>query len=335
MPSAARLLIVTLLALLTRAADARDIYVNNRGGDDGATGHHAEFTADRSGPVRTIAKALRLAENGDRILLANTGRPYRESISFVGSRQGGTSLQRFVLQGNGAILDGSAPVPEGAWEHYRAGVFRFNPLKTECQQLFLKDRPLARVIANRFADAPPKLEPLEWTLHNGYIYFRVQHDRMPVDYDLSYAEKETGITLYHVQYVTIADLTVQGFQIDGINAFNSARFIHLVNVTCRGNGRSGITVGGASLVEVDRSLAGNNGVAQLLTEPLSVTRVVQSQLLSNTAPAWVDHGGKVSIDGQPVQGGLDDRKPDVPKSAARSGLQRTASRPPPLPNSSR
>lgn len=335
MQPAVRLLIATLLAVLARPADARDIYVDNRGGDDGATGRHEQYTADRAGPVRTITKALRLAQNGDRILLANTGKPYRESISLVGSRHGGTPVQRFVIQGNGAILDGSAPVPSEAWEHYRGDVFRFNPLKTEHQQLFLKDRPLLSVIASRFSDTPPKLEPLEWCLHHGYIYFRIERDRLLADYDLSYAEKETGITLLHVEYLTIADLTIQGFQIDGISAFNSARFINLVNVTCRGNGRAGVSVGGASLVDVERSVIGNNGIAQLLTEPWSQTNVRESQLLSNTAPAWVDRGGQVSIDGKPVQGGLDDRPPAAEKSAARSRPQRTASRPPPLPTSSR
>ena len=125
------------------------------------------------------------------------------------------------------------------------------------------------MIANRFADAPPKLEPLEWTLHNGYIYFR-QHDRMPVDYDLT-TPRRRPVSRCTTQYVTIVDLT-QGFQIDGINAFK-CRPVHppgqcdVSREWAKWNHG-----GGASLVEVDRSLAGNNGVAQLLTEPLSVTR---------------------------------------------------------------
>ena len=49
-----------------------------------------------------------------------------------------------------------------------------------------------------------------------------------------------GITLYKVRDVAIGDLTVQGFQLDGINAFDGAFDIQLSGVTCRGNGRSGI-----------------------------------------------------------------------------------------------
>jgi len=133
--------IVILLAVLARPAVGRDLYVNNQSGDDGATGHQPRVMPDRTGPVKTIVKALRLAQNGDRVVLAATGQPYRESVSFVGSRNGGTPSQRFVLQGSGAILDGSAPVPAYAWEHYRGAVFRFRPLNAEYQQLFFEDRP--------------------------------------------------------------------------------------------------------------------------------------------------------------------------------------------------
>ena len=309
--------IVILLAVLARPAVGRDLYVNNQSGDDGATGHQPRVMPDRTGPVKTIVKALRLAQNGDRVVLAATGQPYRESVSFVGSRNGGTPSQRFVLQGSGAILDGSAPVPAYAWEHYRGAVFRFRPLNAEYQQLFFEDRPLTRVFASRFADAPPKLDPRQWCLHNGYIYFCVERDKLPQDYRLTCAQKQTGITLFHVECLTIVNLTVQGFQIDGISAFNSARLVTLEGVTCRGNGRSGVSVGGASLVDLDRCVIGNNGMAQLLTEPLSETHVRQSQLFSNTAPAWVDRGGKVSIDGKAVQGGLDERKTASGKSSAQ------------------
>ena len=86
------------------------------------------------------------------------------------------------------------------------------------------------------------------------IYFCVESSKLPGDYNLSYARDPTGVTLFHVDYVLIADLTVQGFQLDGINLQNSARDVTIVDVTCRGNGRSGIAVGGASLVD-DPSVA--------------------------------------------------------------------------------
>lgn len=311
--SAAALL--TVLGALVCPAAAREIYVNNAIGDDGATGRTAGVNADRTGPVRTIAKALRLATTGDRIVLAKTDQPYRESAALVGSRLGGYPFAPLVIEGNGAILDGSAPVPSHAWEHYRKDTFRFRPPHLEYQQLFLGGHPVPRVGASRLVDQPPELKPLEWCLHGEHIYFCVEPDKLPEAYALSYAEKRTGITLFHVRDVAILDLTVQGFQLDGISAFNSARKVRLAGVTCRGNGRSGITVGGASVVDIEACLAGNNGLAQLLTLPMSETHVRNSELPGSTAPAWVDQGGRMYLGPRQVTGGLGEIKPDAPAAA--------------------
>ncbi len=310
----ARYLAATLLLTfsLAPAAAAKDLYVNNLTGDDAFSGRDARNRADGSGPVRTIVRALELASQGDRIILAKTEKPYRESITVSGSRHSGYSFQPFVIQGNGAILDGSTPVPDEAWEHYEGPVFRFQPPRLAHQQLFLNDRPVARVAGSRFSDSPPELEPLQWCLHGGHIYFAVEPEtfKLPKDYALSYAHRRVGITLYHVRRVGIVDLTVQGFQLDGISAFNSAQEVTIAGVTCRGNGRNGITVGGASQVLIDACLAGNNGDAQLLTLPCSETGIQNTVLLSNTGPGWVDQGGRVYIDGQRVEGGLEELVPE-------------------------
>jgi len=271
-----------LAALLigTIPAVARDIAVNNVEGGD----------------APTISAALRLACPGDRIVLANTGQPYRESISLVGSRLSGTSYEPLVLVGNGAVLDGSAPVPPDAWEHYENLVFRFRPPVPGNQQLFVYGRPAPYVPAMPETNLPPTLKPLQWSLAEGMIYFCVESSKLPSQYDLTYAARQTGITLYHVERVAIVGLVVQGFRVDGIQAANSAREIQIMNVTSRGNGRAGITVGGACQVTLEGCTVGDNRAAQLLTLPLSETHVYRSELLPLTAPAWVDQGGRVFME---------------------------------------
>ncbi len=270
------------------AAAARDIAVNNVDG----------------GAVTTISAALRLASPGDRIVIANTGRPYHESVSLAGNRLSGSSFGPLVLMGNGAVLDGSAPVPADAWEHYENLVFRFRPRVVGSQQLFVAGRPVPYVPAAPNSNLPPKLQPLQWSLVEGMIYFAVEASKLPSQYDVSYAAQQTGITLYHVQQVVITDLVVQGFRVDGIQAANSARDIQIINVTCRGNGRAGITVGGASQVAIERCTVGDNRSAQLLTLPLSETHVYRSELLPMTAPAWVDQGGRFFLGSKQLEGGL-------------------------------
>jgi hypothetical protein len=287
----------------------REIFVDNTIGDDRFAGQRPRSSTDLAGPVRTIAKALRLAGAGDIIVLAKTNMPYRESISLVGSRHSGTSREPFMIRGNGAVLDGTAPVPVTAWEPYKGPIFRFRPVLTGYQRLFLDARPAVQAPVGQSADAPPDLKPRQWCSVGGYVYFRVERTKLPADYQLTYSRQQTGITLYHVDYATIAELTVQGFQVDGISLPNSARHVSLMNVACRHNGRGGVTVGGASSAAIEDSRLGGNGEAQLLTLPYSETHLHNSQLLSDTAPAWVDQGGRVYRDAELLKGGLDEFHP--------------------------
>jgi hypothetical protein len=169
-----------------------------------------------------------------------------------------------------------------------------------------------RAIAAQGVKGPPDLQPRQWCSVEGQIYFCVEHNKLPDSYKLSYAQKQTGVTLFHVEKVRIVDLTVQGFQVDGINLSNSAREVLLSGVTCRGNGRNGLVVGGASSVAIRESLLGDNGQAQLLTLPYSETLLTKTHLLSNSAPGWVDQGGRVVIDGKREQGGKDERPQATP-----------------------
>jgi hypothetical protein len=317
-----------LCLLLAAAAAARDIYVSNIAGDDRFTGQSPEGRDDGSGPVHSIGRALRLAAPGDRIVLAKTDVPYRESISLVGSRHSGYPNAALTIEGHGAVLDGSAPVSPEAWKHFAGAIFRFEPPQKGFQQLFLDGKPAQRVPVSHLSDSPPKLDPLQWALQGGYIYFCVEPTKLPADYAISVAQRATGITLYHVERVAISDLVVQGFQIDGINAFNTARNVYLAGVTARGNGRSGVTVGGASVVEIDACLLGNNGQAQLLTLPQSEVFVHNSRLLGNTAPGWVDQGGKVFSGGDRLEGGRDELLPtDEEEAEAKPAAKEDAAEP--------
>ena len=80
----------------------RDLYVNNLTGDDQSTGETDQNISNHVGPVRSIKRAVALANFGDRIVLANTGVPYREQVSLQGANNSGSARFPFVLEGNGA-----------------------------------------------------------------------------------------------------------------------------------------------------------------------------------------------------------------------------------------
>ena len=287
-----RICILVAVSVPATAGWARDIYVNNAMGDDRNDGSAADVVGNRSGPYRTLSRALLATRTGDRVHVANTGQPYRESITLQGARQSGFPDAPFELVGNGAVLDGSQPVPPDAWSFVEGNLFRFQPPKTAFQMLYLDGKPVRRREA-RSPDDLGHLQPLEWCLYQQHVYFRGEANRQPQSYAMSFAGMQVGVTLYEVRHVIVRDLVIQGFQLDGVNAHDGVRETTLSALNCRGNGRSGISVGGASRVRIDACLVGNNGTAQVRTEGFSHTQVTGCDLVDGTAPRIVREGGRV------------------------------------------
>ncbi len=295
------ILFLLVVLAFTGEAAARDFFVNNAGGDDGQNGAAPDTRVQGSGPVRTIRRALQLARKGDRVILVNTGEPYREPIALQGGNHSGLGGRPFQLIGNGSVIDGSVPVPDDDWEHVRGEIFRFAPERKSHQQLFFSGQPLKRIAASPKALAA--LEPFQWTLLDRKIHVRVEPDRLPQSYGFAYAGHSAGITLYNVRDLIISDVTVQGFQLDGINAHDGVSNVTVRQSICRGNGRSGISIGGASRLRVEACLVGNNGTAQVRTEGYCKTWLVNCDLIGNTAPKVVREGGRVIIQNdEPVLG---------------------------------
>jgi hypothetical protein len=282
-------------AVLCAATSARDLYVDNVAGDDRNDGSVRTSSASGQGPCRTIARALREANTSDRIVLANSGEPYRESITLQAKRHSGTPERPFQLVGQGAILEGARDVPPRIWEHVHGDLFRFAPMRKAYQLLFLDGKPVRSVPSDPRSPQLPDLQPLESCYFERALYFRTEQGRMPQTYALTHSSLPTGITLYEVRNVVLSDLIVQGFQVDGINAQDSVYNTVLRDVRCRGNARSGISIGGASQVTIEGCLVGGNGLAQVRTEGHSHTRIVDSDLLDKSAPALVREGGQVDV----------------------------------------
>lgn len=289
------LLVCLFVFGLAASAMGRDIFVDNRNGDDRRNGSAPTPVGTVSGPVRTIAKAIRLCHGtGERIILINTGEPYREEVSVQGPGCSGTDVRPFEIIGNGAVLDGRATLVGGPWEHHRGDVFRIQPKFMSYQQVFLGDQLAVR--RQPVDGLPPDLKPLEWCLLNGYIYFRVEPGKLPDSYDISCCGLKTGITLYNVHDVVISDLTIRGFHLDGLNAHDNVRGTDVSGVTSIENGRSGFSIGGASRVRLENCTAAGNGAAQVRVEGFSITHLLENMLDGASAPTLVQEGGRVIVD---------------------------------------
>ncbi|MGI9518727.1 MAG: right-handed parallel beta-helix repeat-containing protein [Pirellulaceae bacterium] len=293
---AATALVVSMLSVDLRA---EDFYVNNIVGADTNNGKKSTDPSNNSGPFRTIARALRGAQRGDRVFVEKTTQPYYESLGVQGVRNSGTDYMPFSIISNGAILDGSQPVDPGAWEHYGGNVFRFMPRLKSHQQLYLDGKPAERVPARKHGFVPG-LEAGQWALTGGWIYFCVADGRIPGNYDLRYCAEQTGITLYEVDNVVIEGLVIQGFQLDGVNAHDAVTQTIVRQCNLRGNGRSGLSVGGAARLAVVESIVGANGAAQVRSEGYSQVFIENCRLIESrqTGPAMVNDGGRIAVDGK-------------------------------------
>ena len=276
-------------------AVARDLFVNNDSGSDSHSGLSATSAGGKQGPVRTIGKALQVAKKGDSIHISNTGVPYQESVSIQNSRNSGLVGKSFRIIGNGATLDGRKKISYDQWTAVGNQIFEFKPPRTSFFILYIDNRPATQVDVPAGASKLPQLEELQWCLFKRKVYFKPANRRLPDAFDVSYTHAQVGITLVDCQHIVIENLIVQGFQLDGINVHDNVFDAQLLEITSRGNGRSGISVGGASRVQIEACLLGNNGAAQLRTEGHSVTTLKNSDLIdtNSQAPAVVSDGGKI------------------------------------------
>lgn len=266
--SRASVWVAAILSLVTSVALARDIYVDNIGGDDRNNGSQAQGGAVDTGPLKTIARALWIAHAGDRIVLTKNAEPYREMVCLIGPRNSGFEETPFILEGNGAVIDGSGFINSEDWDHAFGDIFqvRFrymaNPLLLE------GDKPLPRLNVKSAADLK-NLQVGQWASFGGKVYFHPAPDRSLLTYPLAGAGMAAGITLFQVDNVVIRNVTVQGFRIDGITAPDAAEIVKLEKVISRANGRSGLSTSGTSKVIATDSQMIENGVVPVRMDAFS------------------------------------------------------------------
>lgn len=288
------------MAAVAGLGNARDLIVDNVGGSDAQNDRGLVPVPASFGPYRTIARAMKAAAPGDRLVLRKTDQPYRESFSLNGPAASGTAHYPFVIIGNGATLDGSVLAEQPEWEPVGEGLFCYLPTPPGYGLLLLQDDRLRRV---RF-EGPARLnelQPMQWTRSVGRFYLRPEAGLMPSQYPIQVTGQTTGITLYDVQHVEIRDLTVRGFRLDGINAHDRATEVRLVNVQCEQNGRSGVSIGGASRVRIEASRFVGNGEAQIRTEGMSHATLEGVQVGSASAPMLIRNGGIVVGLPEPIE----------------------------------
>ena len=255
MKAVAFLSVASILLNVAAAANAETYYVNNRTGADRNDGLVDTPLSNITGPVKSISQALKLASFADTIVIANTGVPYYDNLSFQGEKNSGDPFRPFRLIGNGATVTGAMVVPDGAWREAARDVWQVTPFRKGFFQLVRdgKALPEVRPQTGEKWDSIPDLAVDQWCSWNGSIYYRVERLTDPSTQRLSIARRSCGITVFAAHDIVISDLTIQHFRLDGVNLHDLATGIQLEKLTLLENGRAGLAVGGSSTAQMRES----------------------------------------------------------------------------------
>lgn len=243
-------------------ASAKVIYVDNRIGNELNDGSAPSIVGLRSGPVKSFTRARLLMGPGDVIEIANTGEPYYDSLRLIGARSSGVPSQPVVVNGNGAIIDGSDPVDPESWKSLGGGLWRLEPRQKGWYRLVRGTEDVPEVGAP--GEALPTPPPGHWAAWRGAIYYQILPDEIPSLEPFRVASREAGLFLYGVSNVVVRDLRLRYFHLDGVNAHDQVYDVVLQNISAEDNGRSGIFVGGSSDLVIRGGSTGGNREASLL-----------------------------------------------------------------------
>ncbi|MDF1812448.1 MAG: HEAT repeat domain-containing protein [Verrucomicrobiales bacterium] len=201
---------------------APDLHVDPNAGNDSNNG--------RSAPVKTIARAIKLAQPGDTIHL--TPGTYYESADFTNKH--GLPGMPITLDGNGAVLDGSEPVTSADWIEISPDLYqRKNIYKTTDDAIvsrwfLLWDGNMQRM--NRCSKGPSEplkkpqdLQPGEWTFvreDGDAFYLKLQPGQKLDEANIRYPKRSNAI----VQSITGSWLTVKN--VTGTHVYNDGFNVH-------------------------------------------------------------------------------------------------------------
>ena len=214
-------------------SNANDLYVVPATGDDANDG--------RAAPVRTIARAIRLAQPGDTVHLAPG--VYHESADLTNKH--GLPGKPITLDGHGAVLDGSEPVTSKEWQQISPGLYRRQQLYKRTDDaivgrwFLLWDGKMNRM--QRCSKGPSKplkqvseLQPGEWTYvkYDDAFYLKLPPGQPLDEANIRYPARSSAVVQsIRGSYLTVRNITGTHVYNDGYNVHGAQRDLVFENIT--------------------------------------------------------------------------------------------------------
>ncbi|NUQ61503.1 MAG: hypothetical protein HUU20_03380 [Pirellulales bacterium] len=272
-------ILLTVLALLLASGFTRsaDIYVDPHTGDDAADGQ-SPAAQGKSGPVQTILRGVRLAGPGDTVHLAKA--VYRESVDLTGKK--GEPGKPLVIDGHGAVIEGSREIDPAQWQKVAPGLYRNTTLfdrplrrleEWGWRWFFLFDGRMNRMGrcmkgTNAPYKSPSELKPGEWTYQKDddhAFYVRIDPSQELSECRIATPWLVNGVSVHGaVHDLVVRNLTATHVLNDGYNisptpagaAIGDVLFENISSIEC---GDDGLSAHGDSTVRVDGFFSTGNG----------------------------------------------------------------------------
>lgn len=221
----------------------------------------------------TIQSAISKAQAGD-IIHLEEGKVYREMASFI--RKKGEVDKPIVLDGHGAILDGSEALDPSKWREVEPGLFANSDMLSYLagsvvgRWFFLWGGEVRRMgVASKATRAPFKkpseLKPGEWTFvretereeegdgkrWKGTFYLKIDAGKSLADEQIFLPIRSAGVAMNgDSAHITIRNVTARYPYNDGFNIHGDCRNIRFENIVAYGCGDDGISAHETSEVYV-------------------------------------------------------------------------------------
>ena len=221
------ILIATLICQITIA----DIYVNNKNGSDRNPGK----SPDKA--VMTLeAGVQRMRRTNDRkLILANTGTPYYESLMFINFS--GTPQSPIVIEGNGAVISGLKEIPAAKWKLHKDGIWYY------AQRRYGALRPYLVIDGKRVPEMPlAKLKENSHYWSRKGVFFKGEKGKSIKDYKIFATVLVSGFVVDNSSYITCRNLTCEYFSNDGFNVHGDSQSLFFENIIGRRNGDDGFSI---------------------------------------------------------------------------------------------
>ncbi|MCB1231263.1 MAG: right-handed parallel beta-helix repeat-containing protein [Verrucomicrobiae bacterium] len=284
---AAVLFLAGFLGLGPGAIFATDLYVDPKTGNDAADG-------DAAAPLESIAMAIKRAIAGDTIYLVHHGERWTDLPTF--HSKSGEPGKPIVLDGQGAVLDGSEPLDPAQWTDLGDGLFSSDTLLGDAGRAiidrfyFLIDGRMNRMGRSLKGPkepwkAPADLVPGEWCWveETNTFYLRIEAGQALAEAKIALPRKTNGVAISgDCSHLVIRNVTATHVQNDGFNIHGKTRDVRFENVKAIECGDDGISAHGDCWIEIDGMVSTGNSTG--------VCHVNNSHSIASNLTLFGNHG---------------------------------------------